>query len=132
MLTFVYQLNVYNLFELTKIYILVEKMGSGTKSGGCRGCITRIPYATLIALIMCWAGVCQTPVLMTYTSPCVLYLSLCPIPVLVSYTYPSVLYLSYFPLLFLVSYTCPSVLHVSWCFKSSSLHVSNLSFIYSI
>ena len=101
-------------------------MGSGTKSGGCRGCITRIPYATLIALIMCWAGVCQTPVLMSYTSPCSF------IPVFVSYTYPSVLYLSYFPLLFLVSYTCPSVLHVSWCFKSSSLHVSNLSFIYPI
>lgn len=69
-------------------------MGSGTKSGGCRGCITRIPYATLIALIMCWAGVCQTPVLMSHTCPCALYLSLCPIPVLVSYIYPIFLYFS--------------------------------------
>eukprot|EP00088_Acartia_fossae_P010120 TRINITY_DN14982_c0_g1_i1.p1 TRINITY_DN14982_c0_g1~~TRINITY_DN14982_c0_g1_i1.p1 ORF type:complete len:261 (-),score=32.80 TRINITY_DN14982_c0_g1_i1:242-1024(-) len=31
-------------------------MGAGQK-GGCAGCITRIPYATLIAVIMCWAGV---------------------------------------------------------------------------
>jgi len=31
-------------------------MGSGGKSG-CSGCITRVPYATLIAVIMCWAGV---------------------------------------------------------------------------
>lgn len=27
------------------------------KKGACAGCITRVPYATLIALIMCWAGV---------------------------------------------------------------------------
>ena len=27
------------------------------KRGGCGGCLTRTPYATLIALIMCWAGV---------------------------------------------------------------------------
>ena len=26
------------------------------KRGGCSGCLTRTPYATLIALIMCWAG----------------------------------------------------------------------------
>ena len=81
-------------------------MGSGTKSGGCRGCITRIPYATLIALIMCWAGVCQTPVIVFYTCPCVLYLSLCHILVLLSYLYPSVLYLSYF------SYIFPRVLYL--------------------
>lgn len=31
-------------------------MGSGGKNE-CTGCITRVPYATLIALIMCWAGV---------------------------------------------------------------------------
>ena len=84
-------------------------MGSGTKSGGCRGCITRIPYATLIALIMCWAGVCQTPVLVFYTCPCVLYLSLChiylslyPIYILVFFICPI------FPIFFLVSYICSS------------------------
>merc|ERR1712172_384151 len=36
-------------------------MGGGgggiKKRGGCGGCLTRTPYATLIALIMCWAGV---------------------------------------------------------------------------
>ena len=31
-------------------------MGAGGK-GECAGCITRTPYATLVALIMCWAGV---------------------------------------------------------------------------
>jgi len=31
-------------------------MGSGGKDE-CTSCITRVPYATLIALIMCWAGV---------------------------------------------------------------------------
>ena len=31
-------------------------MGGGRKDG-CTSCITRTPYATLIALIMCWAGV---------------------------------------------------------------------------
>ena len=31
-------------------------MGGGGKDG-CTSCITRTPYATLIALIMCWAGV---------------------------------------------------------------------------
>lgn len=31
-------------------------MGAGGRST-CGGCITRTPYATLIALIMCWAGV---------------------------------------------------------------------------
>ena len=31
--------------------------GAGKSSGGCTGCLTRTPYATLIALIMCWAGV---------------------------------------------------------------------------
>lgn len=31
-------------------------MGSGGKNE-CTACITRVPYATLIALIMCWAGV---------------------------------------------------------------------------
>ena len=31
-------------------------MGAGGKDG-CTSCITRTPYATLIALIMCWAGV---------------------------------------------------------------------------
>jgi len=31
-------------------------MGSGGKNE-CNSCITRVPYATLIALIMCWAGV---------------------------------------------------------------------------
>jgi len=27
------------------------------KQSGCTGCLTRTPYATLIAVIMCWAGV---------------------------------------------------------------------------
>jgi len=31
--------------------------GGVKKRGGCGGCLTRTPYATLIALIMCWAGV---------------------------------------------------------------------------
>eukprot|EP00092_Neocalanus_flemingeri_P065690 GFUD01079920.1.p1 GENE.GFUD01079920.1~~GFUD01079920.1.p1 ORF type:complete len:181 (+),score=32.62 GFUD01079920.1:45-545(+) len=31
-------------------------MGAGGK-GACAGCITRTPYATLVAVIMCWAGV---------------------------------------------------------------------------
>jgi hypothetical protein len=31
-------------------------MGAGGKDA-CAGCITRTPYATLVALIMCWAGV---------------------------------------------------------------------------
>jgi len=31
-------------------------MGAGGKNE-CASCITRVPYATLIALIMCWAGV---------------------------------------------------------------------------
>ena len=31
-------------------------MGAGRKDA-CAGCITRTPYATLVALIMCWAGV---------------------------------------------------------------------------
>eukprot|EP00092_Neocalanus_flemingeri_P033343 GFUD01036258.1.p1 GENE.GFUD01036258.1~~GFUD01036258.1.p1 ORF type:complete len:267 (+),score=62.25 GFUD01036258.1:46-846(+) len=31
-------------------------MGAGGK-GACDGCITRTPYATLVAVIMCWAGV---------------------------------------------------------------------------
>lgn len=30
--------------------------GGKVKRGGCAGCLTRTPYATLIALIMCWAG----------------------------------------------------------------------------
>jgi len=32
-------------------------MGSGGRKGECTACITRVPYATLIALILCWAGV---------------------------------------------------------------------------
>lgn len=32
-------------------------MGGGRKGdGGAGGCLTRTPYATLLALIMCWAG----------------------------------------------------------------------------
>ena len=31
-------------------------MGAGGKAGGGAGCLTRTPYATLLALIMCWAG----------------------------------------------------------------------------
>ena len=31
--------------------------GRGSSGGGCSGCLTRTPHATLIALIMCWAGV---------------------------------------------------------------------------
>ena len=31
-------------------------MGAGGKDA-CAGCITRTPYATLVAVIMCWAGV---------------------------------------------------------------------------
>ena len=31
--------------------------GRGSSGGGCSGCLTRPPHATLIALIMCWAGV---------------------------------------------------------------------------
>ncbi len=34
---------------------------SSEKKGSCAGCITRVPYATLIALIMCWAGVSAVP-----------------------------------------------------------------------
>ena len=33
-------------------------MGAGGgKQGGCDGCLTRTPWATLVALLMCWAGV---------------------------------------------------------------------------
>ena len=32
-------------------------MGGGSKGGGgAGGCLTRTPYATLLALIMCWVG----------------------------------------------------------------------------
>merc|ERR1712079_685039 len=31
--------------------------GRGSSGGGCSSCLTRTPHATLIALIMCWAGV---------------------------------------------------------------------------
>ena len=44
-------LQFHSVSDKTKL-----KMGSGRKDG-CTSCITRTPYATLIALIMCWAGV---------------------------------------------------------------------------
>ena len=31
--------------------------GGGKQGGGCDGCLTRTPWATLVALLMCWAGV---------------------------------------------------------------------------
>ena len=34
----------------------IPTMGAGGKDA-CAGCITRTPYATLVAVIMCWAGV---------------------------------------------------------------------------
>ena len=34
----------------------IHTMGAGGKDA-CAGCITRTPYATLVAVIMCWAGV---------------------------------------------------------------------------
>ena len=49
-----YILRKYQIFNRFRIYFLISGV---KKRGGCGGCLTRTPYATLIALIMCWAGV---------------------------------------------------------------------------